>query len=117
MGSRKNNKDDESLPQSRPAISIEARQARMENLALDLIEKRLRDGSASSQETTLYAKSASTRGKIEELRLHHEIELMRAKKTQLESQEELQKMFTDAIGAINNYRIEVPEGDQDIHGA
>lgn len=107
---RKKSEDDDYQP-LRPATSREGRQAQMENLALDLIEKRLRDGTASSQETTLYAKSASTRGKIEEVRLQHEIELMKAKKTQIESQAELQEMFKNAIDAMHNYRI---EGDEDV---
>lgn len=114
MSSRSKKSGDE-FPPSRPATSPEARQAQLENLALNLIEQRLRDGSASSQETTMFAKSASTRGKIEEVRIQHDIELMKAKKTQIESQAELQEMFKEAIHAMNTYRIEGEE-DADIPG-
>lgn len=104
-------KDDEPRKRSRPATSREARQAQLENLALDLIEQRMRDGTASSQETTLFARSASTRGHIEELRLKAEVALMEAKKSHLESQEELTRMFKEAIDAMGVYRFEGDELD------
>lgn len=104
-------KTPEVAPPSRPATSRKGRQARLENMALDLIEKRFLDGSASSQETTLFARSATTRGEIEEVRLEAEVALMRAKRSHIESQEELQKMFKDAIQAMGSYQMEDVEGD------
>jgi hypothetical protein len=101
---------EESWKSSHPATSREGRQARLENLALDLIEQRMLDGSASSQETTLFARSASTRGKLEEQRIYYENELLQAKKKQIESAEELQNMFKEAIEAMGGYRF---EGDRD----
>ena len=106
-------KADETWQPHRPATSREARQAQLENLALDLIEQRLRSGEASSQETTLFAKSASTRGKLEEQRLYYENELLQAKKKQIESQEELQNMFRDAMQAMGGYKYDEPGADDD----
>lgn len=110
-------KAEETWSKSRPPTSPEAQQARIENLALALIEERMLDKTASSQETTLFARSATRRGRIEELRLEHEIELLKAKKTQIESQEELQNMFRDAIQAMGNYRLEGPDDTSNLPGA
>lgn len=96
---------------SRPATSREAKQSQMENLALDLAEQQMRSGDASSQVITHFLRSASTRGQIEELRLKHEIELMKAKQSQIESQEQLQQMFAEAIQAMGSYQMEDVEGD------
>ena len=116
MGAARN-RADEAWKKERPATSREARQARLENLALDLIEQRLRDGTASSQETTLFAKSASTRGKIEENRLEVEIDLMKAKKSHLESQEALQDMFKQAMDAMGKFKFEEPGDEPVVRGA
>lgn len=99
-------KADETWKSSRPPASREARQSQLEALALDLVEQRMRDGTASSQETTHFLKSASTRGRIEERRLEAEVALMNAKKSHIESQERMQQMFAEAIEAMGNYRME-----------
>lgn len=99
------------VPLTKPATSREARQAQLENLALDLIEKRLRSGEAGPQETTLFARAAMTRGRIEELRISADIELMSAKKKYMESQEELQKMFKNAVAAMEGVRY---DGGEDV---
>ena len=99
-----------------PATSREARQARLEDLALKLIEERFLSGEASSQETTLFAKSASTRGQLEEQRIFYENELLKAKKKQIESQEQLQDMFKNAIAAMGTYVYEEPGDDPILEG-
>jgi hypothetical protein len=111
MGAAKKKADETWHNPRRPATSREARQAQLEAKALNLIEQRLDDGTASSQETTLFAKSASTRGKLEEQRIFYENELLQAKKKQIESQERLQEMFTEAMQAMGGYRFEEPTHD------
>lgn len=44
--------DDQPQIKSPPVTSDEAREQQLVSLALDLVEKRLREGTASSQETT-----------------------------------------------------------------
>jgi hypothetical protein len=110
-------KADEVWTQSRPATSREARQAQLENLAMDLAEKQLRSGEASSQVITQFLRSASTRGRVEELRLKAEVDLMKARKAHIESQEEMHKLFKEAVQAMGAYHFEGDEtDDQDVHG-
>ena len=47
----------------RPALTPEARENQLIALATDLVEKRLIEGTASSQETTHFLKLATTKSK------------------------------------------------------
>lgn len=49
----------------RPALSPEARENQMISLAVDLVEKRLREGTASSAETTYYLRLSGSKARLE----------------------------------------------------
>ena len=49
----------------RPALTPEARENQMIALAVDLVEQRLLDGTASSQETTHFLKLGSMKNRLE----------------------------------------------------
>lgn len=59
MGARKTSGAD--LPAMRPALTPEARENQMISLAMDLVEKRIREGTASSAETTHFLKLATSK--------------------------------------------------------
>ena len=63
----------------RPALTPEARQNQLISLAIDLVEKRLIEGTASSQETTHFLKLASTKAHLEEQILEKQKDLIEAK--------------------------------------
>lgn len=94
----------------RPAIGIEAREQQMISLAMDLVEQRLRDGTASSQETTHFLKAASPRHQLELEKLRKENEMLKAKTESLQSQKRSEELFAEAIKAMRNY---AGQGDQD----
>ena len=52
-------------PRQRPAETPEARENRAVSLAYDLVEKRLMEGTATSQETTLFLKIGREKEKYE----------------------------------------------------
>ena len=60
----------------RPALTPEARQNQLISLAIDLVEKRLIEGTASSQETTHFLKLATTKAHLEEQILEKEKDLI-----------------------------------------
>lgn len=113
MGAARKKADEtwQQRPPSRPPLSREAQQARMENLAMKLAEKQMETGEASAQVITHYLKSASTKGKLEEMKIQYENELLQAKKKQIESAEHLQNLFVEAMQAFSVYRIEPTEDD------
>lgn len=94
----------------RPALNPEARENQMIALAMDLVEQRLRDGTASSQETTHFLKAASQKSKLELERLKLENELTAAKTKALANAEEIKVLYEDAIKAMRRY---AGHGDND----
>ena len=87
----------------RPALTPEARENQLISLAVDLVEQRLIDGTASSQETTHFLKLGSTKNRLEMERLREENELMRAKRKAIESGEEMKVLYENAIKAMRDY--------------
>ena len=87
----------------RPAISPEARENQMISLAVDLVEQRLIDGTASSQETTHYLKLATKETRLKNELLEMQAQLAAAKKEQLQSQKRMEELYADAIKAMKNY--------------
>lgn len=87
----------------RPALTPEARENQLIALAIDLVEQRLIDGTASSQETTHFLKLASRKAKLEQERLALENELIKAKTKNLYDQADLKVLYEDAIAAMRRY--------------
>ena len=72
-------KQSESSRMMRPALTPEARENQLVSLAVDLAEKQLREGTASSQVITHYLKLGSTKERIEKEILEKQKELIEAK--------------------------------------
>lgn len=87
----------------RPALTPEARENQLISLATDLVEKRLREGTASSQETTHFLKLASTKARLEKEILKKQAELITAKAEMLKSQKRVEELYTEAMKAFRNY--------------
>lgn len=90
----------------RPALTPDARENQLISYAIDLVEQRLLDGTASSQETTHFLKLASSKARLEKELLEKEIELKAAKTKQIESEEKQEEMFARAIEAMRRYKGE-----------
>lgn len=87
----------------RPALTPEARENQLISLAVDLVEKRLREGTASSQETTHFLKLASTKARLEKQILEKQAELITAKTESLQSQKKVEELYLNALNAMRNY--------------
>jgi hypothetical protein len=95
---------DRELPKKRaPARTPEARENQMIALAMDLVEKRLIKGTASSQETTHFLKLGSTRDRIEKEILEKKKELVTAQTDALKSQKRMDEVYTKALAAMRSY--------------
>lgn len=97
----------------RPALTPEARENQLIALAVDLVEQRLLNGTASSQETTHFLKLGSTKAKLELEILEKEKELMAAKTEQLKSQKRMDEMYVKAIAAMKKYSGNGDDIDED----
>lgn len=90
-------------PKRRPALTPEARENQMIALAVDLAEKQLIDGTASSQVITHYLKLGSTKERIEKEILEKQKELITAKTEALQSAKRIEELYADAINAMRRY--------------
>ena len=97
----------------RPATSPEARENQLISLAVDLAEKQLIEGTASSQVITHYLKLGSTKEKIEREILEKQKELIEAKTENLQSAKRIEELYTNAINAMKNYSGQNNEEDED----
>ena len=87
----------------RPALTPEARENQLISMAYDLVEKRLLEGTASSQETTHFLKLGSTKERKEKEKLQEEITLLKAKTENLKSAQRIEELYAEAITAMRNY--------------
>ena len=100
----------ESKKKLRPALSPQARENQMISLAMDLVEQRLRDGTATSQETTHFLKLGSEKEILEREKLKEENKLLKAKTEAYQSQKKTEELFEKAIRAMRSYS---GHGDED----
>lgn len=90
-----------------PAIDPEQRESQMVSLAVDLAEKQLLDGTATSQVITHYLKLGTARESLEREKIKHENDLLVAKKENLETAKRIEELYIQAMEAMKSYR-----GDQ-----
>ena len=87
----------------RPALTPEARENQMISLAVDLAEKQLMEGTASSQVITHYLKLGSTKERLEKEKLAEENKLLKARTDALQSAKRVEELYADAISAMKKY--------------
>ena len=88
---------------SPPATTPEGREAQMISLAMDLAEKRMRNGTASAQEVTHFLKLGSLNAKIERDILEKQKDLITAKTESLRATRRVDELYAEAIAAIRAY--------------
>lgn len=93
----------------RPAATPEDREAQMIELADQLAERQMREGSASAQVITHYLKLGSSRERLEQEKLGLEQELLRAKTESIQNQAKSEELFAEAIKAMRAYQGAPPE--------
>lgn len=101
----------------RPATTPEARENQLISLAVDLAEKQLIEGTATSQVITHYLKLGSTKEKLEKDILKKQRDLLEAKTEALKSAKRVEELYADALNAMRHYSGndgEVEMDDKDI---
>lgn len=86
----------------------------MIDLAIDLAEKQLREGTASSQVISHYLKLASTRNELEKEHLKKKNELMDAQIDSLKSSKNIEELFKSAMTAYRSYTSGDEHESEDI---
>lgn len=91
------------LRKIRPAKTPEAREQQLIALAIDRVEQRLIDGTASSQEIIHFLRLATTKEQLEMEKLKQENQLLRAKTEAIESEKRTEELFAQVVAAMKSY--------------
>lgn len=114
---RKKKVTDENLPAKklRPAITPEARENQMISLAVNLAEKQLMEGTASSQVISLYLKRAMEKEKddLELEKLREENKLLRAKTESIQAAQRTDEIYLEVMNCMREYSGEMDSEDED----
>ena len=97
MRPKKNTPGEAAVASARPATSPEAQEQYMINLTMQLVERRLREGTASSAETTHFLKLATMKADLEKKKL------LRAKTETLENAKDTKEMYANVLKAMAKY--------------
>lgn len=101
----KNVKEDSniSIRKRTASKSPEARENQLISYAVDLAEKQLLDGTASSQVITHYLKLGSTKERLEKEMMQEQKKLLKAKTEALESSKKIEELYINALNAMKQY--------------
>ena len=98
----------------RPAVTEKGREDQLISLAVDLAEKQMVEGTASSQVVTHFLKLGSSREKLEQARLEGENQLLKAKLDALAAGQRIEELYSAALDAMKDYKGQDPiEEDTD----
>lgn len=86
-----------------PARTPEARENQLIGLAMELVEQQLRDGSVTSQVLTHFLRLATVKEKLQNEKLRSDLKVAEAKIKQIESQEDIKEMYSQALAAMKSY--------------
>lgn len=114
MAKVRSSNSNEPVRKMRPALTPEARENQLIALSLDLVEKRLREGTASSQEVTHFLKLGTMKERLEREKLEEENKLLKAKTESIQSQRRSDELFKKAINAFKSYKGEVDDDEEDF---
>lgn len=103
MGKSKSPVPTEPTTKRRPALGLEARENQLISLAVDLAEKQLMEGTASSQVITHYLKLGSSEERIKREILERQKDLITAKTEALQSQKRVEELYAEALKAMREY--------------
>lgn len=91
------------ITKSRPGLTPESRENQLISLAIDLAEKQLRDGSASSQVISHFLKLGSTNNMLEKTILEKQTALLTAKTEAIKSGKVIEELYSNALSAMRKY--------------
>lgn len=89
---------------TQPLRTPEGRMNQLISLAVDLAEKKLKDGTASSQIISQLLSLATTKAQLELEKLRTDVEVGNAKIKQIESNEDIKILYEQALSAMKDYQ-------------
>ena len=99
---------------SHPALSPQSQENRMINLAVNLAEKQLIDGTAKSQVIVHFLKLGTEQAALEKERLRRENILLDAKTRTLDATAQAEELYANAVKAFKSYNGTGGENDEEL---
>jgi hypothetical protein len=96
----------------RPANTVKGREDQLISLAVDLAEKQMIEGTASSQVVTHFLKLGSSREKLEQQRLESENQLLTAKIEAMAAGKRIEELYFEALNAMKTYSGQDPTDER-----
>lgn len=96
-----------------PARTPEARENQLVNLAVEETERRLLNGTASSQIITTLLKLATTKAQLELEKLRSDIALQQAKEQEIADKSSNSDLYAKALAAFRSYKGDFRGDDED----
>lgn len=104
-----NNPDPPMTRRIRPSKDPAVRESQLVALAVDRVEQRILDGTASAQELVHLMRLGSQEKQLELKKLELEAQLLQAKTEAINAAKENATMFAEAIAAMTSYRPPMDE--------
>lgn len=101
--------DNNPIPLPPPAKTLEGREDQLIALAMDLVERRISEGTASAQETVHFLRLGSVRNQLEQDKLRHENEVLQTRVKEMESRTDRGELYEKALRAFKGY-----SGQEDV---
>lgn len=89
---------------SRPAMTTQGRENQMICLAVDLVEERMRNGTATAAEIIHFLKLGSSKERLEQEVMELQKELLAAKTEAIRSEQDLRELYEEAMKAMTEYQ-------------
>lgn len=113
MGTRRN-QGKTSHRSSPPARLLENRENQLIEKAYNLVEERMDNGTATSQEIVHFLKMGTARAQLEKKKLEAETELLASKKEAVDSAKRSDVKYQEAIAAFRLYSGQANADEQDL---
>lgn len=112
---RKTTTENLSRRPKRRAQTPEERENYLISLALDRVEERMLNGTASGQEYVQFIRMASSKARAENEKLKLELDLVRAKTDNLRLQQRNEELYFNALAAFKRYSGANDDDEEDIY--
>lgn len=97
-----------------PATTLEGREDQLIAAAMDLVERRISEGTASAQETVHFLRLGSRRNQLEQDKLRHEGLVLQTRVREMESRRSSEELYSRALAAMRGYQgLDPMEGQDD----
>lgn len=96
-----------------PATTLEGREDQLIVAAMNLVERRISQGTASAQETVHFLRLGSVRNQLEQDKLRQENIVLQTRVKEMESRKSSEELYAKALAAMRGYAGHEPDEEDE----